>query len=414
MATCAHRKYDVIVFGSTGYTGVFVAEELYRLQTEERRDLHWGAAGRNQTKVKDGLKASGIEGIDVLVADINDQDSLERMCAEAIVVIDCVGPYLLYGEPVVKACINQKCSYVDITGETFYMESIEAKYSEQARDAGVYIVSACGFDSIPNDLGALLVQRSFNGELAYVDSFIASKGHNNSTINTGTWESLLRSIKSHRKLMHLRKEQNLPPLVLPAKKPPPRKPLFYSNIIQRWCVPFPGADKAVVYRSLRYRQENEGISAFKFRPYFGLDSIWQAIVLLPLFLLLLLLLLTDWGLNLLIKHHKFFTGGFIQTPKRESLKDVTFSTTLIGYGYSPGADKSGPPDSEVTVEVHGIDPGYGATSAMLVQSALCIVNEKDSLPQSGGVYTPAVAFGNTNFLKNLAKSGKVVFKVVES
>ncbi|XP_064394864.1 saccharopine dehydrogenase-like oxidoreductase [Halichondria panicea] len=409
------RRFNVVVYGATGYTGQFVSEELYRLQNNGRSDLKWAAAGRNRTKLENVLKASGVEGIDILIADVGDQDSLERMCAEAEVVIDCVGPYLLYGEPVVKACINQKCSYVDISGETFYMETIEAKYNEQARDAGVYIVSACGFDSIPNDIGALMVQRSFNGDLSYVDSYITPTGqYNDTTINTGTWESLLRSIKAQRKLMKLRKEQSLPALNLPTIKPPSRKPIFYSDVIGHWCVPFPGADKAVVHRSLRHRQESEGINAFKFRPYFGLDSIWQGIALLPLFALLLLLLMTDWGLNLLIKYHKFFSGGYIQTPKRDTLQNKKFATTLVGYGHSPGVDKSGSPDSKIVVKVSGIDPAYGATSAMLVQSALAIVYERDVLPKSGGVYTPAVAFGNTKIIQNLTDTGKVQFELIES
>ena len=101
--------------------------------------------------------------------------------------------YQLYGEPVVKACISQKCNYVDITGETYvslllktptltythahthtqFMEDMAARYDEQAREAGVYIVFSCGFDSIPNDMGALLLQRTFNGELSYVESYMA-------------------------------------------------------------------------------------------------------------------------------------------------------------------------------------------------------------------------------------------------
>ncbi|CAI8010351.1 Saccharopine dehydrogenase-like oxidoreductase [Geodia barretti] len=249
------RLYDVVLFGSTGFTGKFVAEELYRVQCEVRRSLRWAAAGRSEDKVQSYLEASGIEGIDVIAADVTDDASLEEMCSKATVLISCVGPYQLYGEPVIRACIKTKCHYVDITGEPYFMEKMRQEYSEAAREAGVLLVSACGFDSIPNDLGALYVQRQFHGELAYLDSYVTTTA---TCFHTGTWESFLRSIKSHRQLQALRRTKSEEPLPLPLYKMPNKGVLFYSDVMKKWALPFPGADKAVVYRSLKYRYEVEG------------------------------------------------------------------------------------------------------------------------------------------------------------
>lgn len=401
----------MVVFGSTGYTGVFVAEELKRLQSEEgRSDLRWAAAGRSEDKVRSCLDASGIEGVDVIVADVNDQASLEAMCARATVLVNCVGPYQLYGEPVVQACISQKCHYVDITGETYFMESVEMKYGEQAREAGVYIVPACGFDCIPNDLGALILQRSFNGELVYVDSYMSING-SSSGFHTGTWESFLRSIKNVSKLTKLRRQRDKQ-LQLPSFKHPKHRGVFYSDVARKWCVPFPGPDRAVVYRSQMYRQDAGGTSTFKFQTYFGLQSLFQAVAMVICFMLLLPLVMTDFGFKLLLKYPGFFSGGKAskEGPSRKDLSKTTFEVVLKGFGYSSSAERSKPPDSSLTVKVHGIDPGYGATSAMLVQSALCLLG--DSLPPTGGVYTTAAAFGDTRLLQNLENTGKVKFEVL--
>ncbi|KAL5467665.1 hypothetical protein EMCRGX_G031928 [Ephydatia muelleri] len=239
------RDYDLIVFGFSGYTGKFVAEEVYRLQTEGKRSLTWAVAGRNMDKLKKSMKDSGIENVDVVVADVTDEASLEAMCARATVLLNCVGPFQLYGEAVVKACINKKCNYVDITGETYFMEKMEAEYGDQAKEAGVYIVNACAFDCIPNDIGALVLQKAFPGELVYTDSYLSTE--NTGGFHTGTWESFLYSIRSVKQLSKLRKEQHKSPLPLPDRKPPQRFFLNYSDVVHKWCLLFPLPDRSVLH-----------------------------------------------------------------------------------------------------------------------------------------------------------------------
>jgi short subunit dehydrogenase-like uncharacterized protein len=119
------KEYDFVVFGATGFTGRYVAEELYRIQTEGKQKFTWAAAGRTEAKVRGTLTELDIHDVDVILADINDQRSIESMCGRARVVIDVVGPYVLYGEPVIEACINQRCDYVDITGESYVRCDIE-------------------------------------------------------------------------------------------------------------------------------------------------------------------------------------------------------------------------------------------------------------------------------------------------
>lgn len=406
------RDYDLIVFGFSGYTGKFVAEEVYRLQTEGKRSLTWAVAGRNMDKLKQSMRDSGIENVDVVVADVSDEASLEAMCARTTVLLNCVGPFQLYGEAVVKACINKKCNYVDITGETYFMEKMEAEYGEKAKEAGVYIVNACAFDCIPNDIGALVLQKAFPGELVYTDSYLSTK--NTGGFHTGTWESFLYSIRNVKQLSKLRREQHKSPLPLPERKPSKRFFLNYSDVVHKWCLLFPLPDRSVVYRSQRYRYENENVPPYHFRTFFCLASLIQAIFITFFFALLMLLVATNFGLKLMIKFPRLFSGGMASEKgaTRKQLEKASFTVTLQGVGYDEHADRNKPPNLKLLVKVRGAEPGYIATSAMVVQSALTLLDERDAMPKNGGVYTPAAAFANTNIVNNLEGTGKIRFEVV--
>jgi hypothetical protein len=197
---------------------------------------------------------------------------------------------------------------------------------------------------------------------------------------------------------------------------PKKGVLFYSNVLNKWTVPFPGADKAVVYRSMKHRYDTEGTNPFQFRPFVGLGSPFQAVCMVMCFFIIMALIFIPYGLCLLIKFPRFFSGGtsLKSGPSRESLEKATFSFTLEGYGYSPNCpDRSKAPDTKMVFRIRGAEPGYITTSAMVVQSALCMVYEKDALPE-GGYLTPSVAFGNTDIIKNLEDTGKFKVELVES
>lgn len=101
--------------------------------------------------------------VTILEADTGDQEALERVAAKCSVIINCVGPYRFFGEPVVQACVAQGTSYVDVCGEPQFLEEMQVKYHEAAKQKGVYIVGSCGMDSIPTDLGIVFMQHKFGG-----------------------------------------------------------------------------------------------------------------------------------------------------------------------------------------------------------------------------------------------------------
>src|SRR5436305_9967889 len=151
----AEPRFDVVLFGATGFTGALTAEYLAEHAPAETR---WALAGRNRGKLEDvRSKLAGVnpacDTLELLEADVNNADSLRAIAEAAKVVISTVGPYIRYGEPLVAACAKAGTAYVDLTGEPEFVDRMWLGYHEQALASGARIVHSCGFDSIPYDLG---------------------------------------------------------------------------------------------------------------------------------------------------------------------------------------------------------------------------------------------------------------------
>jgi len=150
----ADRDLSVVVFGATGVTGRRVAAYLAGRAGEV--GARWAAAGRDPGKVERVLGEVGVEAPEVIAADVADPASLATMAARTRVVLDLVGPYTLYGEPVIEACVAAGAHYVDLTGEIPFARRMIDAYDERARAAGVKVVEVCGFEALPPDLAVLL------------------------------------------------------------------------------------------------------------------------------------------------------------------------------------------------------------------------------------------------------------------
>src|SRR5947209_14593950 len=148
----AERRFDVVVFGATGFTGALTAEYL---AANAPPDLRWAIAGRNQKKLDDVRSRLGGADPGILKADVTEEASLRELAEQTKVVITTVGPYLNYGEPLVAACAAAGTDYVDLTGEPEFVDRMWLSYHAQAEASGARIVHSCGFDSIPYDLGTL-------------------------------------------------------------------------------------------------------------------------------------------------------------------------------------------------------------------------------------------------------------------
>nr|KAG5702132.1 hypothetical protein BaRGS_010398 [Batillaria attramentaria] len=250
------KAYDLVIFGATGFTGQFVVDEVARV-AEEEGGLKWAVAGRTMAKLQKVLEQSSqrtgknLEEIPIIIADVSNYQSLLDMSQQAKVVLNCVGPFL---------------------------EKMQLMYNAKAKENSLYIVGACGFDSIPADLGILYTRNNFKGDLNSVE-------------------------------------------------------------------------------------------------------------------------------------------GYLNLSHGPDIKESGFSWTFFASGYSqtlddPEAQHEEAPDKKMVTKVSGPEPGYVTTPICMVQAAVVLVKERDRLPKDGGVYTPAVAFGDTSLVERLDKHN-VRFQIVE-
>lgn len=163
-------RLDIVIFGASGFTGKHTIPYVYKYSKSDGRNLTWGVAGRSEEKLKEVLQEyskkleTDLSTIPIITSDVSDEESLKKMAERAKMIINCCGPYRFYGEPVVKACIEAGTNHVDVSGEPEFVERMQLKYHKAAQEKGIYIISTCGFDSIPADLGVVYLQKHFDGE----------------------------------------------------------------------------------------------------------------------------------------------------------------------------------------------------------------------------------------------------------
>lgn len=384
------RPYDVIVFGATGFTGRLVAEYLAR--KGGAASLRWAIAGRNADKLAQ-VKAA-LEGIDpvcaavgILEARSSDAASLARMARQARVVLTTVGPYTEHGEPLVEACIREWTDYVDITGEPAFVEGMIERHHEAAADRGVRIVSCCGFDSIPHDLGALFtVTKLPAGEPITLEAFVRANG----SFSGGTWYSAVHA------MAHLRDRRRGRRATDPASRKVRglRPKIRFDAQLKAWICPLPTIDPLVVLRSARaldvygpdfryghYLQVRSGL-----RLAAGLAGVGAVVALAQL-----------GPTRELLRRVKPQGEG----PGPEERARSWFQVTFHGQASS----------RRVVTRVSGGDPGYSETAKMVSESALCLALDRDRLPARAGVLTPAVAMGEI-LIDRLQQAG-IRFELIE-
>ncbi|XP_064072578.1 saccharopine dehydrogenase-like oxidoreductase [Vanessa tameamea] len=411
-------RLDLIIFGATGFTGKQVVRELAGNVIENYPDLKWGVAGRSLTKLDAMLQEISnkidvdITSVKKIEANVKDEESLKEMCSQCKVLVNCCGPYRLYGEPVVRAALAARAHYVDVCGEPQFMEKMQLEYDAQAREVGVYIISACGFDSIPNDLGVIYLQQNFCGTLNSVESYVSTSNdvEKQALINYGTWESLIYGLAHYNELPALRKK--LYPDSLPPLRPKLKRRALLHRRGRLWCVPFPAADASVVYRSQRRLRAASGARPAQIKTYACFPSL--AAALAAVLLAGLLLLLSQWGpaRRLLLRHPERFSLGLITRagPPERAMRDTRFAVRLYGLGWPVGADLRAPPDRKLCVQVSGVNPGYGMTALGVLFSAITILNEKDKMPECG-VLTTGYAFKDTSIIQ-LLDENNIKFEMI--
>ena len=417
------KHFGIVVFGATGFTGQYVIEYVAKsaIQAEqEGKTFKWAVAGRNALKLAKVLESASkntgllLTDIPSIVCDVSDELSMQSMTKQAKLVLNCVGPYRFSGEQVVKACLETKTHHVDISGEPQYLETMQLKYHEEAVRKGVYVVGACGFDSIPSDVGRELVHRSMEGPVNQVEMFLEVKNEGTATgpsVNFGTWQSLIHGVANAGDLYKLRRQ--LYPERMPKLSPNLGKRGFIhkSDVANAWCLLFPGADRSVMLRSERFRYHDENKRPAQVQAYVQCPSLFMAILSIFLMMIFFVLCKFSWGRYLLETYPRLFSFGIVTKagPPKDVIENTNFTVTLFGKGWKNGdktsMDLKAPMDRQVKVIVKGKNIGYGATCECMVQSAMVILNESERLPSTGGVLTPGYAFANTTIVERLHKLG---------
>ena len=394
MPPCTNpRPFDVVLFGATGFTGGLTAEYLAaHLPAEAGLAL----AGRNQAKLEAVRnRLAGINqqlgDIALLHADSSDRQSLVRVAESARVVVTTVGPYLEYGEPLVAACAAAGTDYVDLTGEPEFVDRMYAEYHATAERTGARIVHACGFDSIPHDLGALFtVQQLPSGAPVTLRGVVRT----NATISGGTLHSGLGQLSRPRAMLQAaarrrRLEPRPPGRQVRARVGRPRR----DRTLGTWLIPLPTIDPDVVRRSALARPDYG--PDFTYSHYAGARRVTTVASVVAGFAAALAAVQVPPLRRAIGRRIPQGEG-----PSAARRDRTWFTVDFIGEGDG----------QTVHTQVSGADPGYTETAKMLAESALCLAF--DDNPPTAGQVTTAAAMGE-NLLRRLGDAG-IAFAVITS
>ncbi|WP_210587872.1 trans-acting enoyl reductase family protein [Streptomyces sp. GESEQ-35] len=381
------RPYDIVLYGATGFVGVLTAEYL---DAHAPEGLRWAIAGRNREKLQ-RLRERLAGDVGVLQADGSDPAALRELAEHARVVATTVGPYVTYGEDLVAACAETGTDYIDLSGEPEFVDLTYVRHDARARETGARLVHACGFDSIPHDLGAYFTVRQLpEGVPLTVDGFVTA----NAMFSGGTFASALNQLSRQRQVLAAARDRNRhePRLVGRRATAPTGAPRFAGEV-GAWAVPLPTIDAQIVRRSAR-ALERYGPD-FRYREY-------AAVRHLPVALGGVAFAGAVAAAAQLPAARRWLSSRLEpgDGPGPEKRAKSWFSVRFVGEGGG----------RRVFTEVAGGDPGYGETAKMFAESALCLAF--DELPPTSGQVTTAVAMGDA-LTERLCTAG-ITFRVAAS
>lgn len=399
-------SYDLVIFGATSFVGKILCRYLWE-QFGAHGELKWCAAGRSMQKLealRSSLGATAVT-LPLAVLDAADEDALRKLCASTRVVVSTVGPYALYGEPLVKICAETGTDYCDLTGEVQWIRRMVERYEETAQKSGARIVHCCGFDSIPSDLGVHFLQdqakRKFGAPCIQIKMRVkAMRGG----FSGGTAASIMNVVKEAAADPSLRRELAdpyslcFPKRVFVAKQPEVKSAEFDPDF-DAWVAPFVmgGINTRIVHRSNYLSNQAYGAgfvydeAVLTGRGAKGRLSAVAASAGIAGFMLAAALRPTRTLLE------KFLLPKPGEGPSSEAQRTGFFDVRFLGITADGQRLRS-----RVTGDR---DPGYGSTGKMLGQAAACLALNVDKAERPGGFWTPATIFGDRLIRRLTARSG---------
>ncbi len=384
------KNFDVVVYGATGFTGKLVVEYMLN-QYGSDQSISWAMAGRSHEKliaVRDALGVS--PDIPLLTVDSDDEESIKQMVQQAQCVLTTVGPYQLYGPNIVKHCVANGTDYVDLCGEPGWMHEMINEYAEEAKDSGARIVFSCGFDSIPFDLGVYFLQKEVIAQHGIPASNIRGRVRAmNGEFSGGTAASLSATMASLK-----------------------QKPELFAVLANPFALSngFTGPEQAPDSKAVFDEKLETWVAPFFMAPI-NTKNVHRSNALM----------------NHMYGEDFCYNEMWIQGPGEEGKAAAEYVGSINpladapapGEGPSKESRENGNYDvlfcadladgSSIHAAVSGdMDPGYGSTSKMIAESAICLVKECPELP--GGIYTPAPAMGE-KLIARLQASAGLTFKI---
>ena len=399
------KEFDIIIWGATGFTGRLVAEYIFKNYSSGK--LNWAIAGRDKKKLINVRDKIADENIPLIIADSFDEVSLTKMTQRTKVICSTVGPYSKYGSLLVKSCIKTNTHYCDLAGEAQWIRKIVDTYHQEAKNKKIRIVNSCGFDSIPSDIGVYFIYKNLPDVNIKLDKISMRVSGFKGSLSGGTYASMNNIITEASKDRLIGKILTNPYGLNPEgqRSGPDKRDLNkvkYDEDSKSWIAPFmmAGINTKIVRRS-------NALSNYSYGKNFTYDESimtgdgFRGRIKAIMSVLPLIFLSAKPG-SLLKRIFNFFTPKPGQGPNKNERENGYYSMRFyIRYN-----DKS-----RALVRVTGDrDPGYGSTSKMLAESAICL--SKDSLKDTYGVITPSIAMGDQILDRLQAKAG-LTFKFIE-
>ncbi|MBW8793957.1 MAG: saccharopine dehydrogenase NADP-binding domain-containing protein [Streptomyces sp.] len=365
------RPYDLVLFGATGFVGELTAEYLAAHAPE---GLRWALAARDERRLQAlRERLPGGAAVGVLRADVTEPATIRALAEHARVVATTVGPYGRYGEDLVAACADTGADYLDLCGEPEFVDLTYVRHDARARETGARLVHACGFDSVPHDLGVYFTVRQLpEGVPLTVDGFVTA----DASFSGGTFASALDQFARPRQLLAAARDRarHEPRLMHRRTSAPTGAPRFAPEV-GAWALPLPTIDAQIVRRSAR-ALERYGPD-FRYRHY-------AAVRHLPMALGGVAAVGAVAAVAQLPPARRWLSDRLRpgDGPDAEKRARSWFTVRFVGEGGG----------RRVFTEVSGGDPGYGETAKMFAEAALCLAF--DELPPTAGQVTTAQAVGD--------------------
>ncbi len=399
-----NKEFDIIIWGASGFTGRLVAEYLFK-KYGINDTIKWAMGGRNQAKLEQVRAEVADDSVPLVIADSKDEASLDQMVQRTKVICTTVGPYAKYGSKLVAACVAHQTDYCDLTGEVQWMRRMIDQHHVSAKANGTKIVHTCGFDSIPSDMGVYFMQKEALAQTGQPAKQIkmrvkAMKGG----MSGGTYASLSNVLAEAREDKSIYGVLINPYSLNPKGEDngPDKRDLqsiVYDKEAKSWIFPFimAGINTKVVRRSnalagypygknFRYDEAMMSGDGFKGR-------LKGTLTALPI------------GLVMSAKPGTFLKKMIDKRlPKPgEGPSKTTRESGFYNFKFFTRLEDNSLVVGKVTGDM---DPGYGSTSKMLAESAICLA--KDNIPDVSGVLTPSVAMGDA-LLKRLQDNAGLTF-----